>query len=84
MYYDLVLVFRKSLQDAISGSNRIWAGKWNSYIKKCFTNRRILGTGSKHIFCRIVDHILKSVFSRCYGAIFVIFCRMVKTLNLKP
>ena len=44
-----VFTSRKNIQDAISGSNPIWAGKWHSYIKKCITNRRILGTGSKHI-----------------------------------
>ena len=57
-YYDLVLVFRKSIQNAISVFNPIWTGKLHSYIKKCITNRSIFSTGSKHNFRRIVNHIL--------------------------
>ena len=47
-----IAISKKSLQDAISGCNPIWAGKLHSYIKKCITKRRILSTGSKHIFLK--------------------------------
>ena len=47
-----IAISRKSLQDGISGCNPIWVGKWHSYIKKYITKRRILATGSKHIFLK--------------------------------